>query len=36
MLELYPEKIHSKMKDRVRKGVPDPMRGYVWMTLSKS
>ena len=35
MLEVYPEIKSNKLKERGRKGVPDPLRGYAWMTLSQ-
>ncbi len=30
MLEEYPEKVHPKLKERCRKGIPDSIRGYAW------
>ena len=36
MSELYPEKKNSKIKNRGRKGIPDPIRGYSWQVLSQS
>jgi len=34
MLEQYPFKIHNKLKERGRKGIPDSFRGYAWCLLS--
>ena len=34
MLEDYPTKVHSKVKTRARKGIPDAIRGNVWKTLA--
>ena len=33
MLENFPEKVHPKLKQRVRKGLPDCIRGYAWQIL---
>ncbi len=30
MLEDFPEKRHTKLKVRARKGMPDSIRGYGW------
>ena len=30
MLDSYPDKTHSKLKSRARKGIPDSVRGYAW------
>ena len=34
MLGAYPFKIHSKLKSRGRKGIPDSFRGHAWCLLS--
>ena len=34
MLEDFPDKIHSKLKSRARKGIPDSFRGIAWKTLA--
>jgi hypothetical protein len=34
MLEDYPKKIHSKLKSRARKGIPDSFRGIAWKSLT--
>jgi len=36
MLEGWPQKKAPKMKPRGRKGIPDPIRGYVWQILLES
>ena len=34
MLDKYPFKVHSKLKSRGRKGIPDSFRGYAWCLLT--
>lgn len=34
MLEDYPKKFHSKLKNRARKGIPDSFRGIAWKKLA--
>lgn len=34
MLEDYPKKMHSKLKSRARKGIPDSYRIIAWKTLA--
>lgn len=34
MLEDYPKKMHSKLKSRARKGIPDSFRGSAWKSLA--
>jgi hypothetical protein len=35
MLDKYPFKIHSKLRSRGRKGIPDSFRGYAWCLLTE-
>ena len=34
MLKGYPEKKHSKLTERGRKGIPNSLRGFVWCLLT--
>jgi len=34
MLEDFPRKVHSKLKSRARKGIPDSFRGTAWKSLA--
>ena len=34
MLKDYPMKIHKKLKERGRKGIPNSLRGFTWCLLT--
>jgi len=34
MFKDYPQKIHSKLKERGRKGIPNSLRGFAWCLLT--
>lgn len=36
MLESYTSTHNRKIKERARKGIPDSIRGFAWITLSQS
>ena len=36
MLKDYPKKVHKKLRERGRKGIPNSFRGYAWCMLTES